>query len=164
MKERIKSTYNTKYFVDYIHRRLSKKYGLTYPEVAKIIKMYHLLAREDYSRGEPIFFKNRLGNLQLYKEKREVYINAKGEVVNNLPVNKRATWELWNEKPELKNKTYIRYVNKHSDGFMFKTSYQLSKARYKYKNVYTFQFNVKLKKMLHQNILDNKVDAFINKY
>lgn len=163
-KSRIKSDYNTKYFVDFVFKRLNKKYGLTYPQISSIISMYHKLAREDYSKGEPIFFKKRLGNLQLYKEKREVYVNEKGEVINDLPINYRETWKLWKEKPELKNKTYIRYVNKHSDGFLFTTSYQLSKARFKYKGIYNFQFNVTLKKMLHKNILEDKVDAYINKY
>ena len=163
-RKRIKSNYNTKYYIDYIHTRLNKKYGLTYPQISKIITMYHELAREDYSVGEPIFLKKSMGNLQLYKEKREIYLNAKGEIVNNLPINFRATWKLWNENPELKNKTYIRYLNKHSDGFMFTTSYQISKAKYKNKNVYTFQFNETLKEMLHNNILEDKVDAFINKY
>ena len=163
-RDRIKSDYNSKYYVDYIFTRLSKKYGLTYPQVSKIISMYHELAREDYTKGEPIFFKKYMGNLQLYKEKRAIYLDSKGEVVNDLPINYRATWKLWKEKPELKNKTFIRYVNKHSDGYMFRTSYQLSKARYKNKNFYTFQFNSSLKKMLHENILENKVDAFINKY
>lgn len=164
MKKRVTSTYNTKYYVDYIYRRLNKKYGLTYPQISAIISMYHKLAREDYSKGEPVFFKKHMGNLQLYKEKREVYVNDKGEVINELPINFRETWRLWNEKPELKNKTYVRYVNKHSDGFLFTTSYQISKARYKFKNVYTFQFNKTLKKMLHKNILNDKVDAFVNKY
>lgn len=163
-RSRLKSRYNSKYYVDYIYKRLNKKYGLSYPQISKIIKMYHELAREDFSRGEPIFFKKHLGNLQLYKEKREIYYNDKGELVNDLPINYRATWQLWKEKPELKNKTYIRYVNKHSDGFLFTTSYQLSKARYKYKGVYNFQFNETLKKMLHNNILEDKVDAYINKF
>ena len=163
-RDRIKSDYNTKYYVDHIYRKLNKKYGLTYPQISKIIKMYHQLAREDYAKGEPIYFKSHLGILQLYKEKREIYINSKGEVVNELPINFRATWKLWKDKPELKNKTYIRYVNTHSDGFLFTTSYQISRAKYKYKNVYTFQFNETLKNKLHKNILDNKVDAYINKY
>jgi len=163
-KSRLKSDYNSKYYVDYIYRRLNKKYGLTYPQISQIIKMYHELAREDYSKGEPIFFKKHMGNLQLYKEKRGVSVNAEGKVINDLPINYRETWKLWKDKPELKNKTYIRYVNKHSDGFMFTTSYQISKARFKYKNVYNFQFNDTLKSMLHKNILENKVDAYINKY
>lgn len=163
-KKRIKADYTSKYYVDYIYRRLNKKYGLTYPQISAIIRRYHEKARRDYSKGEPIFFKKYLGNLQLYKEKREVYINEKGEVVNELPVNWRETWKLWKEQPQLKNKTYVRYVNKHSDGFLFTTSYQLSKARYKYKNVYTFQFNKKLKTMLYENILEDKVDAYVNKY
>lgn len=163
-KERIKSDYNTKYFVDFIYKRLSKKYGLTYPQVSKILSTYHKMAREDFAKGEPIYFKNKLGNLQLYKEKRRVYYNDKGELVNELPINYRETFKLWENKPELKNKTYIRYPNKHSDGFVFTTSYQISKANFKFKNVYTFQFNDTLKSMLHKNIMEGEVDAYIKKF
>lgn len=160
-KNRLKSNYNSKYYIDYIYKRLNKKYGLTYPQISKIIKMYHELAREDFALGEVFYFKKELGSLQLFKEKREVYINDKGEVVNDLPINYRATWKLWQEKPELKNKTYIRYVNKHSDGYIFTTSYQVGKAKYKYKNVYSFHFNATMKTMLHENIMENKVEAYI---
>lgn len=161
---RLKSDYNNKYYVDFIFTRLNKKYGLTYPQITKIIRMYHDLAREDFAKGEPVYLKQKLGNLQLYKEKKEVYINDKGEVVNELPINFRETKKLWDAKPELKHKTYIRYMNKHSDGFVFSTSYQISKATYKYKNIYNFQFSATLKSMLHKNILEGVVDAFIKKY
>lgn len=162
-KSRIKADYTSKYFVDYIFKRLNKKYGLTYPQISKIISMYHKLAREDYAKGDIFYFKKELGVLQLYKEKREVYINEKGQVVNELPINYRKTWELWAEKPHLKNKTYIRYVNSHSDGWYFTTSWQLSKAKFKYKFVYNFHFNATLKKMLHNNILEDKVEAYVRK-
>lgn len=163
-RKRIKSNYNSKYYIDFIYKRLNKKYGLTYPEISKIIRRYHELAREDLAKGEPIFFKKYLGNLQLLKEKREITINAKGEIKNDLPINFRETFKLWKEKPELKNKRFIRYVNDHSDGFLFKLRYQLSKANFKYKYVYGFKFNATLKEMLHNNILNKDVDAYINKY
>jgi hypothetical protein len=161
---RLKSDYNTKYYVDYIYKRLNRKYGLSYPQISKIVSQYHELAREDFTKGDPVYLKNKLGNLQLYKEKREVYIDEDGNLINELPVNFRETFKLWKEKPELKNKTYIRYTNRHSDGFMFTTSYQISKANYKFKNVYKFQFNSTLKKMLNKNIMEGEVDAFIKKY
>jgi|AntDeeMinimDraft_6_1070357.scaffolds.fasta_scaffold05246_3 hypothetical protein len=164
MKRRIKSDYNTKYFVDFIQTRLGKKYGMTYPQVSKILSMYHKLAREDFAKGESIHFKEKLGNLQLYKEKRRVYIDENGELVNELPVNWTETFKLWKNKPDLKNKTYIRYTNKHSDGFVFTTSYQISKATFKFKNVYSFQFNDMLKEMLHNNIMEGSVDAYIKKF
>jgi hypothetical protein len=160
-KGRIKSDYNTKYFVDFIFKRLNPKHGLTYPQISKIIKMYHQMAREDFTKGEPFYFKEKLGNLQLWKEKREVYIDDEGNLVNELPVNWRATYKLWKEKPHLKKKTYIRYVNEHSDNFMFTTSYQISKADFKYKSVYVFQFNATLKKILSENIHEGEVDAFV---
>lgn len=161
---RIKSDYNTKYFVDYIFKRLNPKHGLSYPQISKIIKMYHEMAREDFAKGESFHFKEKLGNLQLYKEKREVYIDEDGKLVNELPINWRETYKLWKEKPELKEKkVYVRYTNEHSDGFMFTAVYQISKATFKFKNVYTFQFNATLKKMLNHNIHEGEVDAFIKK-
>lgn len=162
--KRTKSNYNTKYYVDYIWKRLNKKYGLTYPEVSAIVKRYHQLAREDLAMGEPVYLQNRLGNLRLTKEKREVRLDKEGKIINNLPINRYETFKLWREKPELKQKTYVRFVNKHSDGFVFKFSYQRSKANFKFKNVYNFKFNSTLKKMLHKNIMEKKVEAYINKY
>lgn len=162
--KRTKGNYTTKYYVDYIWKRLNKKHGLTYPQISKILSRYHELAREDLAKGEPIYFKNRLGNLRLDKEKREVTINKEGEVVNNLPINIHETLKLWKQRPELKQKTYVRFLNRHSDGYLFSFSYQISKANFKYKNVYNFNFNATLKQMLHKNIMDKKVEAYIKKF
>lgn len=163
-RKRLKADYTSKYYIDYIYKRLNKKYGLSYPDISKIISGYHELAREDLSSGEPIYLKKQLGNLQLYKERREVSINKDGEIVNNLPINLPETFKLWKQKPELKHKKYIRFLNKHSDGFYFSFSYQLSKANYPNKFIYNFHFNATLKKMLYKNILDKKVDAYIKSY
>jgi len=163
-RNRIKADYTSKYYIDYIFKRLNKKYGLTYPDIAKIITEYHNLAREDLAKGDPIYFKKQLGNLMLYKEKKEVSINEKGEIINNLPINMPETFKLWRKKPELKHKTYVRFLNKHSDGFYFRFYYQASKANYKYKYVYNFVFNTTLKKMLNKNIWNKEVDAYIKSY
>lgn len=161
---RTKSNYNTKYYVDYIWKRLNKKYGLTYPQISAIIKGYHQLAREDLALGEPVYLKNRLGNLRLTKEKREIRVDEEGNIINNLPINLPETLKLWKAKPELKQKKFIRFINKHSDGYLFRLSYQISKANYKYKNIYNFRYNATLKKKLHKNIIDKKVEAYINRY
>lgn len=163
-RKRIKADYKTKYYVDYIYKRLNKKYGLTYPQISKIIDMYHDQAREDLAKGEPIYFKHKLGNLRVYKEKREVKLDENGNIINNLPINLPETLKLWKKKPELKHKTYVRYLNEHSDGFYFTLSYQLSKANYKYKNIYNFKFNATLKQILHKNILNKEVDAYIKSF
>lgn len=163
-KKRTKANYTSKYYVDFIFKRLSKKYDIGYPEIAAIISGYHEMAREDLAKGEPIYLKKQLGNLRVWKEKREVKINDKGEVVNNLPINLPETLKLWEKKPELKHKTYVRYLNKHSDGFYFTLSYQMSKANYKYKYIYNFKFNATLKKQLSQNIINKEVDAYIKSY
>lgn len=163
-RKRTKANYTSKYYIDYIYKRLNKKYGLTYPDIANIVMGYHDLAREDLAKGEPIYLKKQIGNLQLYKEKREVTINEKGEVLNKLPINLPETFKLWKQRPELKHKKYIRFLNKHSDGFYFSFSYQLSKANYKYKYVYNFKFNATLKKKLYKNIINKEVDAYIKSY
>lgn len=162
--KRTKADYTSKYFIDYIHRRLNKKYGLTYPDISKIISGYHEMAREDLAKGEPIYMKKQLGNLKLYKEQREVKVDENGDIVNTLPINLPETLKLWKLKPELKHKTYIRYLNKHSGGFYFTFSYQLSKATYKYKYCYNFKFNRTLKQKLSKNIHNKEVDAYIKSF
>lgn len=163
-RKRTKADYSTKYFVRYIYNRLNKKYGLSYSDISSILSLYHELAREDLALGEAFYFKKYLGTLQVLKEKREVRIDENGNLVNDLLINFPETWKLWKEKPELKNKTYVRFINKHSDGFFFKLKYSSGRAKYKYKNVYKFKFNSTLKEKLHKNIMQNKVDAYINKY
>lgn len=162
-RKRIKSRYSIRWFSAYAHYRIRKKYPqYTREDIHRAIVMYYDLAQEDLAKGHKITFLNKMGGLYLTKEQRGVtYDPETNKITNTLPRNIPATLELWREKPELKNKTYVRFTNEHSDGYVFRLHFQTSKAIFKNKLVYSFKFNRTLKKKLVKNIRDKKVDAYL---
>jgi hypothetical protein len=162
-KKRIKGNYTSKYFSPYCFHRLKKQFpGYTINQIHQALTLYFELAREDLSLGNKVNFLNKLGALYITKQKREVkYDIQTGKITNEMPINIGETVKLWKQKPELKQKTFVYYTNDHSDGYLFNLHYQISKAVYKNKNVYTFQFNRGLKVELSDNIFDKKVDAYL---
>ena len=162
-RKRISARYSIRYFSAYSHYRIRKKYPqYTREDVHRAIVMYFDLAQEDLSKGDKIHLVNKLGSLYLTKEQRSVTYNEEtGKVLNTLPINIPDTLKLWKSKPELRNKTFVRYTNDHSDGFLFRLKYQLSRAIFKNKKIYCMQFNRTLKAKLVKNIKDKKVDAYL---
>lgn len=162
-KKRIKGNYTSKYFSPYAYHRVKKQFpGYTINQIHQALTLYFQLAGEDLALGNKVNFLNKLGALYITKEKREVtYDIETGKITNDMPINIGETVKLWAQKPELKQKTFIRYTNEHSNGFLFNLHYQISKAVYKNKNIYTFQFNRGLKERLSENIFDKKVDAYL---
>lgn len=164
-RKRITSNYNSKYYSPYYLRRVLVEYPrVDKNKLVEAVAMYFKLAREDMALGDKINLQDKLGNLYLKKEKREVYIDENGDIINKLPINHRATWKLWKEKPELIKKSYVRYVNDHSNNHVFSLHYQVSKAVFRNKNIYNFKFNRTLKQTLSENIFDKKVEAYLNPY
>ena len=115
-----------------------------------------LILEEQYDFKIPF----RLGMIGIRKFKPRLGIDDNGKLINKLPVNPRATRELWDSDPEAKkNKVYIRYTNKHSDGYVFTIHYfKKYKAKYKNKSVYKFEpvrsFTNNLAKKAKKGMLD----------
>lgn len=162
-RKRIKARYTTKYYSSYAFNRIKKKYPqVKMNDVHRALTMYFELAQEDLATGQKISFLNKLGGLYLSKERRGVEYNEEtGKITNKLPINIPETQKLWKLKPELKNKTFVRFTNDHSDNYLFKLHFEASKAIFKNKQVYKFQFHRLLKRKLVDNIHDKKVDAYI---
>lgn len=60
------------------------------------------------------------GTLAVYKYKRKIR-KSKKTGRYNLPIDKKATWELWNSNPIAKaEKRYVYHMNEHTDGFSAK--------------------------------------------
>lgn len=158
---RIKSRYNNDHYVSHVFWKIKK----IYPEidkkmVRKIISRYFELAQNDLSHGNTVSLGSVLGDLYLIKVHRKVYVNDKGELINNLPVDQNATNNLWKLKPELKGKTFVRHVNSHSAGFLFKLKHYAFKTILRNKSIYSFKFSRPLKAKLSQNIINKEVDAY----
>lgn len=158
---RIKANYNNDHYVSHIFWKIKK----IYPEIDKktiriILSRYFELAQDDLAHGNTVSLGNLLGDLYLVKVERKVYINDKGELINNLPIDQNATNNLWKLKPELKGKTFVRHVNSHSSGFLFKLKHYIFKTSLKNKSVYSFKFSRPLKRKLSKNIINKEVDAY----
>lgn len=162
-RPRIKYKYNIRYFAAYAHYRTKKLYpDYSRNDIHKALTLYFELAGKDLEKGTKINLLNKLGNIYLSKEKREVTMDTEtGKIKNTLPINIPETLKMWRENPELRQKRYVRFTNDHSDGYMFRFRYETSRAIYRNKNIYEMQINRTLKKNMIQNIHDKKVDAFI---
>tara|TARA_R110002020_G_scaffold100855_1_gene238052 strand:+ start:18991 stop:19497 length:507 start_codon:yes stop_codon:yes gene_type:complete len=159
---RVKTDYGS---IDYYKHfvRVTGNSSVSRALFGQIIKEFNSHVRERIStKGAEFIFPNRIGKVELRKVKTEVKIAEDGTIINNLPVNWRATRKLWNENERAKEKkTKIRYTNEHTDGHTFKIFYIRSKANYKNKSVYKMQFNRDMKRKLSKSIFAGRIDAFL---
>lgn len=160
-RSRIKADYNNNQYVSHVFWKIKK----IYPEIdkkmiTKIISRYFELTQDDLSHGNTISLGNALGDLYLVKVERKVYMNDNGELINNLPVDQNATNILWKQKPELRGKTFVRHINAHSSGYLFKLKHYLFRTSLKNKSLYSFKFSRTLKTNLSQNIINKEVNAY----
>jgi hypothetical protein len=160
-RKRITSDYKNDQYISHIYWKIKK----IYPEVdqktiVKIISRYFELTQEDLSFGNTIQLGVHLGDLYVVKIKREVHMNEKGDLINNLPVDQKATNALWAQKPELRGKKFVRHMNNHSSGFLFKLKHYTFSSNLKNKSIYNFKFSRTLKGKLSNNIKNKEVQAY----
>jgi hypothetical protein len=149
------------------YKHFIKETGATHISRAmfgSIIREFNTHVRDRIStKGAEYILPQRTGKIELRKVKTEVKIAEDGSIINNLPVNWKATRELWAESPRSKEKgTKIRYTNEHTDGHTFRIYYRKSKANFKNKSIYKMQFNRTMKRQLSASIFAGKIDAFLN--
>lgn len=135
-------------------------------EFGNIIKEYNSSVRDDLSlRGIAYRIPCGMGTIELRKRKAEVSVNEDGTIKNTMAPNWLETRKLWAENPEAKSaKTKVRYVNEHSDGYVFRISYLRTRAKYKNKTVYRLRLNRLMKRQLSTSIINKSIDAFVNVY
>jgi hypothetical protein len=159
---RIKTDFGT---ADY-YKFFIKETGLTHISRAlfgKVVREFNGHVRDRIStKGAEYTLPNRTGKIELRKKKTEVKVDENGIVINNLPVNWKATRQLWLDSPRSKEKkTKIRYTNEHTQGYTFRIFYRTSKANFKNKSIYKMRFNRTMKRQLSQSIFAGKIDAFL---
>jgi hypothetical protein len=158
---RINCDYNNAQYISHIFWKLKKLYpDADKKMIVKIVSRYFELTQDDLSHGNTVSLGGLLGDLYLIKIKRKVYINDNGELVNNLPVDQGATNALWKQKPELRGKTFVRHINQHSSGYLFKLKHHSFKVALANKSIYSFKFSRTLKGKLSKNILNKEVNAY----
>lgn len=107
---------------------------------------------------------SRMGVLAVTKKKEFVDFKD-GKAVTNRPIDFAATMKLWNEYPEAKEqKKLVRFLNKHTNGYIYKIAYNRFYATFKNKTVYSIQINRHLKRGLAKKIFAGfELDALVEK-
>lgn len=135
-------------------------------DFGSILKDYNGFIRDNISkRGLSYILPSRMGIIELRKKKAGVSVNDDGTIKNTMAINWLKTRKLWEESSEAKEKKIkIRFVNEHSNGFVFKISYLRTEALFVNKRIYRLKINRLMKRQLSTSIINKSIDAFVNKY
>lgn len=157
----------TDYGIGDYYRSFTKKFkekNISRKVFGSVVKEFNDHVRDSVSKkGSEYIFPSKIGKIELRKIKAELTVDKDGKIINKLPTNWKETRKLWNENPKAKeNKVKIKFTNEHTDGYTFRIVYLRSKANYKNKSIYKFQFNRKMKRDLSKSIFQGRIDAFIN--
>ena len=147
-----------------------KRYILDHPKISRLL--YNKII-SDYNEGirsliinDQIIYQFPYTNFQLFvkKHKRKPKI-VNGKLINSIPINWKATNELWEKDAEAKEKKIlIRFTNYHTFGYVFRIIFKKFNSRLKNKSLYKFKNNRKLQRELNKRIMDdtkNPYDAFV---
>lgn len=164
--------YASIYFKEYLDGKRKRaivnrnsRYYITYQKYCEVISdlnigLRNLIVEKSFDFNIPY----RLGNLSIKKSKLEPFINNEGELVNILPIDWKATKDLWSIDEDAKTKkTLVRHLNKHSQGYVMRWKYNVLKANYMFKTVYRFIPCRTAKRMITSVVKDenNKVDYYL---
>lgn len=126
-------------------------------EFGRVIKRFNeLVSAEMIYEGKTFRMPFRMGKIFIRKTKKKISVKN-NKIVANLPVNWKETKQLWENKPEAKErKILIYYMNKHTDGYVMKVYYEKRTANYKNKSYYRFTFqrdnNREIKKAVESGV------------
>lgn len=117
-----------------------------------ILKSINLIIADKILEGYSFKMPSRMGILAVTKKKE--YVGFKeGKAVTNRPIDYRATLDLWEKNPQAKEeRKLVRFINKHTNGWIYKVSYNKYYANYKNKTTFSLQINRKIKRQLAKNI------------
>jgi hypothetical protein len=105
-----------------------------------------------------------LGKISIRKKKPEVTVDDNGNIINRLPVDRKATHELWEEDPQAKaDKKYIYHLNEHSNGYIATFYYRKKNAKFVGKGRYNVRPTRTIKRTLNKIMTSdfNQYDYFL---
>lgn len=143
-----------------------KKHGGTLDrhQFGCILKDLNLAIAEQILTGYAFKMPSRMGALAITKRKEVVTIKD-GRVVTNKRIDFPATLKMWEEYPETKEaKQVVRFLNKHTQGYIYSIAYNRAYATFKNKSVYCVQVNRYIKRKLAKNLFAGfEIDALVEK-
>lgn len=104
----------------------------------------------------------RIGSLSVRKYKTKVKLDSEGEVIkDNLPVDYKATKELWaNDPAALEARTKIYNLNEHFDGYRTRFHWEKKLCNFKHIKIYKLRIARHYRRHLAKCIKQNKVDYY----
>ena len=146
--------------------RYYKNNGGTLSRLAfgNILKSINLKLADKILEGYSFKMPSRMGILAVTRKKEFVGFKD-GKAITNRPIDYYSTIKLWNENPEAKAQgKLVRFLNKHTNGWIYKIAYNKYYANYKNKSVYSLQINRKIKRQLAKNIFSGfQLDELVTK-
>ena len=143
-----------------------KKHGGTLDrhQFGCILKDLNLAIAEQILSGYAFKMPARMGALVLTKRKEIVTIKD-GKVVTNKRIDFKETLKMWAEFPETKEaKQVVRYLNKHTNGYIYSIAYNRGYATFTNKSVYSVQVNRYIKRKLAKNLFAGfEIEALVEK-
>lgn len=120
-----------------------------------IVRSVNKLLAENITNGESVIFPASMGELELRKYPKGVsFVN--GKLKNTYPIDWKRTNQLWAEDEEERLKhTLLRYESP----VVYQIKYCKDKATYENKIFYQFTPHQKVKKILKDNIINEKTDT-----
>lgn len=168
IKNKIKLDYGMEDYFNFYSKKYyshTKDYNITKKEYNNIISDFNReIASWITDDVTDFIIPYGLGMVGIRKYKPEFKIEENGKIKNNLPVNPIETARLWENNPEAKaKKTFVRYTNKHSNGYVFTLHFFRFRAKFKNKSIYTIIPKRSLKRRIARNVKENMIDAFLLK-
>lgn len=138
--------------------------NLTRRQFGNILRSINLKIADKILEGYSFKMPSRMGILAVTRKKEFVGFKD-GKAITNRPIDYRATNELWNNNPEAKAQgKLVRFLNKHTNGWIYKVAYNKYYANYKNKSVYSLQINREIKRQLAKNIFNGfQLDELVKK-
>lgn len=161
-KHRVKSDYGMKDYYSYYKKTYNKKtsrslYGKLIEEFNLEIQKLIILENLIYTMPGTNF------QVVMMKEKRKPKIKD-GKLINNIPINFKATNALWERDSEAKEKKLlVRYNNSHTSHYIYRIYFKKFGTKIKFRSAYKFQPNRDFKRSINKYIMDPNIniDAYL---
>lgn len=130
---------------------------LSQAQVTKIIREMNKVLISHLVLGTDVQLPMRMGRLEIKKHNTHVAIED-GKVVNDYPIDWKATLELWKEdKHSLEKRVKVKTITKE----VFRIYHNKNQGVFKNKQFIDFYPARKLKLLLKENIINGNTDAFL---
>lgn len=128
----------------------------------KLVSEYLKHVTETVINGKAVRLPSKMGSLTVVGKKIKPTINKETGEIEGLSPDWVATWKLWNEKPETKEKgEKIYFLNEHSDFVRYRFQWSKRNIFCENKNYYSLQICWAGKRKLASTIKQGK-EYFIN--